>query len=123
MEKVIEVIDVDDLPEPSSDDSDIVFTGFKRDASKSQIHSAQLDTEGFVYVGFKDTLQEQKPLDCDSSWRPTPSSSKTLESVEPPSASMVKREVGIGVNVPRSESAKRPQPASNSGPPVKRRKR
>ncbi|KAI0335963.1 hypothetical protein GY45DRAFT_567305 [Cubamyces sp. BRFM 1775] len=103
MMKVIDIIDVDELPEPSSEDSDIVFTGFKRDASKSKTHTEQLDTEGLVYVGFKEP-PKQKPPDRDAPRRPTPSSSKTPESDEPSSVPMVQRDIGARSNVSAVES-------------------
>ncbi|KAI8995526.1 hypothetical protein BD414DRAFT_506238 [Trametes punicea] len=61
MAKVVEIIDVDDLPDPSSDDSEIVFTGFKREASRSSVHSDLLNTEGFVYTGFNETPKPPPP--------------------------------------------------------------
>ncbi|CDO72345.1 hypothetical protein BN946_scf184977.g42 [Trametes cinnabarina] len=148
MTKVIEVIDVDQLSDSSSDDPEIVFTGFKRDASKSKVHTDLFDSEGLVYTGFSEPA---KPLPYYKSIgsgeplrRASHTSSQTPEADRPPLTTIVQRTT-IGSTVasrhensgtssgqptknhvplgPIVESTKRPPSIPNGGPPVKRQKR
>ncbi|KAI0374280.1 WD40 repeat-like protein [Pilatotrama ljubarskyi] len=122
-----EYIDVDDLSDPLSDDAEIVLTGFKRDPAKSKLHIEQLDAEGFVYTGFNETPNPRvsgTPLEAVRIPATRGTSSKTPESDQQPSASMVQLPLAGGANLPlRSEiRAKRAPSASDAGPPVKRQK-
>lgn len=86
-----EVIDVDAIPDdpnPPSDDSEVIFTGFRRDAFKSKLHSDQLDTDGVTYIGFKES--PLLPV-WKNSRRGTPSVPTVAASVPPVSSSLCER--------------------------------
>ncbi|KAI0651745.1 hypothetical protein C8Q79DRAFT_55483 [Trametes meyenii] len=121
------IIDVDELPdELPSDDSDVQFSGYKRDPSRSETHRDEFEREGLVCTGFKDSgvaslkapRREKPPRQVSQSSSKTPESDRPSPFLEAPRAGS-----SAHVVIVRNKSPERAQSTASIGPPAKRQKR